>query len=214
MSNLLWEQAQTAINAGNKREAHVHLANLLKQEPANVEAWYLLSTVSPPEKRELFLNKVLKFDPTHADALADLATLHQPAEPIVDVTVPALPISVDEDDFDAQAAAGTMPDWMSDAPTISAEVPTIVESDVASDVTLLEEPIPDWLKDSPATMLETKEPGAFVCSSRHATPPNACPSHAKAETNTGKTRYPDNPVNDWVGNFCFVCRFCTCPIAV
>ncbi len=149
MDNLLWDQAQQAISAGNTREAHVHLAKLLKQEPKNVDAWYLLSAISVSEKKEIFLKKILKLDPDHAQAATDLEALRQPAEMATEISMPADAVSTDEGDFELQSSGGTIPDWMSDAP------PPIEMPDMEVDAAKVEDPlddpvIPDWLRDEPS----------------------------------------------------------------
>ena len=143
----LWEQAQTAIQAGDTRRAHVHLARLLKEEPRNSEAWYLLSRIVPTDdQKKVFLNKVLKIEPDHVQAQEDLEKL----ETVVDAT---FPVSTDASDLDGQAAGDTVPPWMEGAPAPS-PLDEAEESDeeeieelVLDPNAVLEDEIPEWLKE-------------------------------------------------------------------
>jgi hypothetical protein len=147
----LWEDAQIAIAEGKTREAHVHLAKLLKQEPKNSEAWFMLSTIVPSAgQQEIFLKKALKIDPNHEGAKAYLESLsYQTAAPAEAV----LPISTDVEDLEAQAEGGSVPAWMAGSTAVPAEMVSddgegVVEA-VAEMPALPEEPIPDWLKADP-----------------------------------------------------------------
>jgi hypothetical protein len=160
----LWENAQNAINEGETRQAHVYLAKLLKQEPNNSNAWYLLSTIVPTvAQQKIFLNKALKIDPDHAKSLADLAGLERKVpEPEL-----VLPISAEADDLDAQAAGTTVPSWMADSTAVPQEIvekKVVKMADTIVEVPALpEEPIPDWLKAEPADeWIDTPDENATI----------------------------------------------------
>lgn len=156
----LWEQAQEAVAAGNNARAHVLLANLLRDERQHVQAWYLLSTIAPSaEQQEVFLQRVLKLEPNHAQAQARLAELE--GVPAASEPAPAMPISTAADDFEAQAQGDTLPPWLAkDAGLLVVdEAPETTEPDVDLEPETPVEEIPDWLREMPGQDWED-EPAA------------------------------------------------------
>lgn len=90
-------QAIAAARSGQSQKAQVLLAQILKQDQTDVNAWFLLShLVEAPEKKTAFLNKVLTLDPQHQKAQQALAALQPlPAESLVPVSEPE-PIATPE----------------------------------------------------------------------------------------------------------------------
>ncbi len=61
--------AKLALEQGDRFQARDHLANLLKEDPDNIEYWLLMSTVVESDKERIYcLNKVLAIDPKNQDA--------------------------------------------------------------------------------------------------------------------------------------------------
>lgn len=80
------QQAEAAIAAGNKQEAYLLLARVLKQDQKNVEAWLLLSQVAASSEQErLFLDKAARIDPQNEAVQARLAALGTPEEAVVEL---------------------------------------------------------------------------------------------------------------------------------
>lgn len=72
-------RAAAAIEAGNMSEAHVLLAQAIKANPNDVDAWLLLSqTAGSVEQKKTFLKRALIVDPDNATARQRLAELDQP----------------------------------------------------------------------------------------------------------------------------------------
>lgn len=161
----LWQQAQAAVKTGDNTQAQLLLANLLKHDRKNAEAWYLLSTITASkEHKEVFLGKVLKLNPNHLQAKTQLAKLQTPPQPVVKMpttpvaqptiteipTTASLPISSHIGDFEAQARGDTMPAWLATAGGTIIEapvIPTIPPSSSAAAAQPIE--VPDWLQDMP-----------------------------------------------------------------
>jgi hypothetical protein len=125
----------------------VLLANLLRNERQHVEGWYLLSTIAPTaEQQEVFLQRVLKLEPNHTQALARLSELEDtpvPAEP-----VPSMPISTASEDFEAQAQGDTLPPWLAqDAGLLMADEEPEPAVSLEPETPL--EEIPEWLRQMP-----------------------------------------------------------------
>jgi hypothetical protein len=83
------ERALVAADEGRKDEAQVLLARVIKEEPKNSQAWFLLSKlVNSDRQRITFLRKVLAIEPGHEEARRWLAELAP--EPVAgeEATVP------------------------------------------------------------------------------------------------------------------------------
>lgn len=81
------KQAIAAARAGKEPQAKVLLARVIKDEPENVNAWFLLSTLADTEEQKIqHLEKVLGLQPEHPTARQQLAEL-----------VPSPPTPVEED---------------------------------------------------------------------------------------------------------------------
>lgn len=100
------KQAIAAARAGKKPQAKVLLARVIKDEPENVNAWFLLSSLADTEEQKIqHLEKVLELQPDHSAAAEQLAELvpFEPgaaAEVLPEVTVP-------ETAFEAQSEPET-----------------------------------------------------------------------------------------------------------
>jgi hypothetical protein len=78
------KQAIAAARAGKKPQAKVLLARVIKEEPDNVNAWFLLSTLADTDEQKIqHLQKVLELEPAHPVAAEQLSELvpWEPAEP-------------------------------------------------------------------------------------------------------------------------------------
>ena len=187
----LFAQAQAAAQAGDPEKAHVLLAQLLKEDRRNVAAWYLLSTITPSTEQEaIFLQKVLKLDPAHAAAAAQLSRLEAGvAEPLAApvaiagreaLTTPPVqtirPVSQAVDDFEAQATGETLPPWLAAEENL---VDTGAALPAAAAVPAPALEIPDWLQEMPARDWE-KEREEAIAQARAAaarpSPPPAAPT--------------------------------------
>jgi hypothetical protein len=87
------QQAIKAARAGQKKEAQVLLTQILKDEPNDVHAWFLLSHVVESEQKQIaYLRKVLALEPGHEKAVQRLAQLETPKP---------LPVAEEMVEFDA-----------------------------------------------------------------------------------------------------------------
>ena len=76
--NLAINEAMQKANDGDIKSAQVILANVLRQEPRNARAWYLLSQIVGDPNREIdCLKKVLEIEPNSQQAKARLQKLQQ-----------------------------------------------------------------------------------------------------------------------------------------
>lgn len=72
----LIQQSISQARAGNKAQAKKILAQVVKQEPKNTRAWYLLSYVVDDKEQAIYcVNKVLEVDPSNEQATARLQEL-------------------------------------------------------------------------------------------------------------------------------------------
>jgi hypothetical protein len=80
-------QAIAAARAGKKPQAKVLLARVIKDEPENVNAWFLLSSLADTEEQKIqHLQKVIELQPDHPAASEQLAELAPtPPEPVAEV---------------------------------------------------------------------------------------------------------------------------------
>lgn len=163
------KQAIAATRAGQSKEAQILLTQVLKENPNQVQAWYLLSLlVDSPAKQQAYLQKVVALDPTHEKAQELLAQSQSTSAPAPPTPVekhptppppaPALPTSATPTDFSAQAAGDTIPDWLTDMQpeTAVSEPPAPVEPEAIANN---QEEIPEWLKKTVADpWLESEQP--------------------------------------------------------
>ncbi|MCL4263513.1 MAG: hypothetical protein KJ069_09875 [Anaerolineae bacterium] len=165
--NQALSDAITATRANNKREAQLLLAANLKENPDDVQSWYLLSMlVDSKEKQALYLGKALALDPAHPKAQERLTRL-QTAETIA--------ISDEPLDFLAQSEGDTLPEWLAGdvgalqlekmgmraAPGVVEEVGT-EEAGVTAVATAPAKDVPDWLQQDVNSTWVTQEPPTQV----------------------------------------------------
>lgn len=107
--NQMLQDAIAATRQGDKKEAQRLLANNLKENPNDVQSWYLLSMlVDSREKQAAYLSKALALDPNHTKAQARMGQLTKEsgaAKPLISDT----PF-----DFEAQETGETLPSWLAD----------------------------------------------------------------------------------------------------
>ncbi len=146
------QEAIGAARAGETRTAQQLLTDVLKDDPAQVQAWFLLShLVESPQKQQAYLGKVLALDPGHEQARQRFALLRSgqtggaaQAAPIK----PAARVADAELDVVVQAEGDTLPEWMAeDAELVQVDtaVPTL---EAAAAQTAAPEELPDWLQES------------------------------------------------------------------
>ncbi len=76
------QQAIALIKSGKKKDGGQILAEIVKKEPRNIDAWlWLTSCVNSNEQRIYCLKKVLEIDPNHNAARSALSKLQQPEQP-------------------------------------------------------------------------------------------------------------------------------------
>ncbi|MGH2537777.1 MAG: hypothetical protein ACRDHL_10315 [Candidatus Promineifilaceae bacterium] len=172
--NVHLQQAIAAARAGKKGQAAMLVNRVLEVEPANIYAWFLRSVVADSEAEQVeALQRVLEIDPNHEVALKRLAQLGvspaaATAEPpawAVDMTeeefeeVPdAAELEMEPDgepmpvsnsyNFDAQAAADTIPEWLAEEDNGQTEraMPLAAEPMAAEPAAEADE-LPDWLQE-------------------------------------------------------------------
>lgn len=178
--NSLLQDAINATKAGNKKEAQLLLAQNLKENPDDVQSWYLLSMlVDSKEKQALYLSKTLALDPQHEKANERLDIMRYASEAAANIT-----ISEDDGDFINQAEGDTLPEWLAaDADSLQlektrpvSEVEEEVE-EVAPDAADAEQ-VPQWLQENvseswviqePPTQISEGEPAAQAAATAVAT---------------------------------------------
>ncbi len=138
-----FQQAIEMTRSGDKIGAQKKVAELLKEDPNNAHAWYLLSLlVDSDQKRSVYLSKVVSLDPNHEKAIEQLTLLQQ-------ATTSDIPISSDNNmDLMDQEQADTIPDWMAEAglSTVNADISTLTDEDDSE-----EEDVPDWVQEDVST---------------------------------------------------------------
>jgi tetratricopeptide (TPR) repeat protein len=142
--NQILQQAIDATRAGDKQEAQRQLAQLLKENPDETQAWYLLSLLVESKQQQLaYLGKTLALDPNHEKALERLESLQA-----IDVESPTLSVSEEPSDFEAQEQGDTLPGWLApDATLVNPSMATVV-SETSSDETKPADDIPDWVQET------------------------------------------------------------------
>jgi len=158
--------AITATRANNKREAQLLLATSLRENPDDVQSWYLLSMlVDSKEKQALYLSKALALDPDHPKAQERLTRL-QSAETIA--------ISDEPLDFLGQSEGDSLPEWLAgDAGSLQLEKMGVrvapadeveEEEAVAEGATAVvsDKDVPDWLQQDVSPTWVTQEPPTQV----------------------------------------------------
>lgn len=187
------QEAIDAARTGETRAAQQLLTDLLADDPAQVQAWFLLShLVDAPEKQQAYLGKALALDPTHEQARQRLALLRSgytggavqapQAQPAVKIADAGLDVLV-------QAEGDTLPDWMAeDAELVQIETAVAPLTTPAPAAAAL----PEWLQESvsheflgtPDDDDITPPPARPTIAVRQAAPAKAkLPAGAKADVN-------------------------------
>lgn len=146
------QEAIGAARAGETRNAQQLLTDVLKDDPAQVQAWFLLShLVESPQKQQAYLGKVLTLDPGHEQARQRLALLRSGQTGGAAQAAPVQPAArVADADLDVvvQSEGDTLPDWMAEDAEL-VQVDTAVPSqEAAAAQTAAPEDLPDWLQES------------------------------------------------------------------
>ena len=147
-----FQQAIEMTRSGDKIGAQKKIAELLKADPNNAHAWYLLSLlVDSDQKRAVYLSKVVSLNPNHEKAVEQLTLIGQ-------VTTTDMPLSSGNDvDLIDQEKADTIPDWMASAgaPTMQTETSMLSDAEV-----VVEDDVPDWVQeDVSASWIEEEDSG-------------------------------------------------------
>ena len=135
------QEAIAAVRRGETERAQLLTAEVIRDNPDDANAWYLLSQlVDSDTRRAAYLSKVLALDPTHERARADLG-----ARPTEDAPQPAAEFTPPTTEAVA-VAPESMPEWLQ---PLSPE-----PAPVAEDVT----PIPVVTAPAPARPRPTPPP--------------------------------------------------------
>lgn len=78
MSSL--QDARNALNLGDNTTAQAIIADVLKVDQNNAEAWFLLSEAVEGDRKLIFLNKALKLNPNIEEEMQQQAELESAAE--------------------------------------------------------------------------------------------------------------------------------------
>ncbi len=150
------QQAIDAARSGDNREAQRLLTHLLKDDPDQVQAWFLLSHLVESEaKQKAYLGKVLALDPHHVQARQRLVHLHGVSAPapvgemVAETRVAetrAAAVATDSLDLLSQAEGDTVPSWMVAAGEPGVTAVPVAEPAAARAPELPLAEIPDWLQ--------------------------------------------------------------------
>lgn len=193
------QQAIVSTRAGNKRDAQLLLTDVLKENPGEVQAWFLLSNLVDSEPKQVaYLNKVLSLDPHHELAQYQLARLtavpaatpvSEPVTKIETAVAPPVVVSHDPRDFDAQAQGDTVPSWMVAEGYVPSTTPPPTTSKTQPKPQAEPEKLPDWLQ-TPVASTWTEPTPAKVAPT---TPAKTAVSTTPVKTAPAKTA-PVQPV--------------------
>jgi hypothetical protein len=159
------QQAISAARNGQETEAQLLLTQVLKENPDETQAWFLLSTLVDSESKKIaYLGKVLTLEPDHQMAKKMLARLQvggeaeaeTETETETEVVVDGIDVEEDETpsapvvvsyntaDFMAQQKGDTLPEWL-----IEEEGLEITEEAEAAQPESIQEAIPDEAAEIP-----------------------------------------------------------------
>ncbi|MEM7331814.1 MAG: tetratricopeptide repeat protein [Chloroflexota bacterium] len=159
------QEAINATRSGNNIEAQKILADILKTDTDNTQAWYLLALlVDSPEKKEAYLNRVLALDPDHEKAKEALANAVMPAtssmtlepESVIEQDTAVSPTATFEDpsDFSSDTIDSSLPSWLeADNPNVSEDM--LVEEEPSE---IFNSELPDWLSSESSALDVLDEP--------------------------------------------------------
>ncbi len=157
------QQAIQAARLGQTNEAQFLLTQVLKDNPEEVQAWFLLSHLVDSEQKQLvYLRKAVALDPHHEKAAQRLAQLEETLS--TETSTKAL-------EMESERMDDTLPSWM----TEEAEEMNL-ESAVTAPTQLGQTETPDWLKEvsqdiDSASILEEQVPQTETTSA--AKPPQS-----------------------------------------
>lgn len=143
------KQAIAATRTGAKKEAQVLLTQVLRDDPEEVQAWYLLSLlIDDREKQIAYLKKAIALDPGHEKAQARLAQLQPGLPPAEEPEVAQPPVpTTEERPLPAESpptelqAEDAMPDWLNDELAAAATPASEAEESLET------ADLPDWLDE-------------------------------------------------------------------
>ena len=158
------QQAISAARNGQETEAQILLTQVLKEDPNETQAWFLLSTlVDSEQKKNAYLGKVLALEPDHQMAQKVLARLQGEADAVIETEetmagidadgdeIPSVPVVVSHDttDFLAQQKGDTLPEWLIEEENLEiTDGVAVAEIEVGRELVSDEDvAIPDWLQD-------------------------------------------------------------------
>ena len=175
-----FQQAIEMTRAGDKVGAQKKVAAILKEDPNNAHAWYLLSLlVDSDEKRAVYLSKVIALDPNHEKAMEQLSMLEATSAPAKQKVA-----STDDEDVFDQAEASTVPDWMDDFDTAVTDTAVLEEEEPDEP-----EPIPDWVQEDLSHSWVDEENS--IAAPAKSSPPAAKTTAKKAPPTKAKKKAPD-----------------------
>ena len=164
MMNEKLQQAISAARNGQETEAQMLLTQVLKEDPNETQAWFLLSSLVDSESKKIaYLGKVLALEPDHQMAQKVLARLQGEADAVIETEetmagidadgdeIPSVPVVVSHDttDFLAQQKGDTLPEWLIEEENLEiTDGVAVAEIEVGRElVSDKDVAIPDWLQD-------------------------------------------------------------------
>lgn len=134
MMDVRLQQALLATRSGEPETAQILLSDLIRDNPGETNAWFMLSyLVDKPERQARYLQQVLALDPEHTLAQEHLQRLLQPG-------VPAPVIQVKQRPKRASNKPPTM------AQPAAAPVPATTPASLSTPADQSEQ-LPEWLRD-------------------------------------------------------------------
>lgn len=185
------QQAILAARNEQKTEAQILLTQVLKEDPNETQAWFLLSTLVDSESKKIaYLGKVLALEPEHQMAQKMLARLQGGAEAEAEAEIereketvteeavtgieagasgePAAPVVVSYNtaDFLAQQKGDTLPEWLIEEEGMAVTEESVMAQAESAQETILDEAagIPDWLQDEVPESWSEETPAAEAIS--------------------------------------------------
>ena len=113
------QEAITAVRRGETERAQLLTAEVIRDNPDDAHAWYLMSQlVDSDARRAAYLSKVLSLDPTHERARAELGArpTEDAPQPVTEFAPPATEA--------AAVAPESVPEWL---PPLSPEPGPVAE---------------------------------------------------------------------------------------
>lgn len=207
------QQAITAARSGQSTEAQILLTQVLKENPEETQAWFLLSNLVDSEQKKLtYLGKVLALDPQHKMAKQMLARLQEGSDELdLDSAVVATSadvsgetvvqefdselektrISTDPLDYLSQEKGDTVPDWLAEEEGLPWEEPIVAETEPGAMLASPEERVvPDWLQEEVIPPWSDEEAGETETMVELATESDTLPAQAEPEARPEDSQPP------------------------